>query len=369
LKTLIVAPEICSPWTEGRKNFVRDLVDWLWSHEQLFVLTSRPAHEYSSFPCEHRILCCRWKPQHLLSILRNLSSIIKDNHPEIVCHFPYGTFRRYYGLANKSYMASVDRICSRNGVPCLTIMYSIDASVSPGQLDRLVSHLVLGERDNWHGDVIDPGLRFDHWPALNLKSTGPPTVLFMAGMHQQNKNRVDHVLKVRGLDLLLKTGAILAKDGVRLIIASPLFENLTFRKYVLNSKSNSWPENAVKFESVVTVPEIFSHVDLFVFPYSKQIQHFIPTSVRESMSASVPVVIPDFALFKALIKDGETGFVFKSGNHRSLAEKIQQALTDRQRLRQIGEASRQYARTRWSIERSAQQLRILAQRVIRATEL
>ncbi len=264
-------------------------------------------------------------------------------------------------------MAAVDRICARNDVPCLTIMYSIDASVTPKKLDRLVSHLVLGERDSWQGDVIDPGLRFDHWPQIDNKSTGDPTILFMAGMHQQNKNRVDHLLGVRGLDTLLKTGKILAKDGVRLIIASPVFENLTYRQYVFNSKFNTWPEDRIAFESVVSVPEIFSRVDLFVFPYRKQIQHFVPTSVTEAMSAGVPAVISGLPLFKGLIKDGKTGFVFKSGDHRSLAEKIQQAFADRQQLRKIGAASRQYARTRWSIERSAQQLMQLAQRIIRAT--
>ena len=265
-------------------------------------------------------------------------------------------------------MAAVDRICARNDVPCLTIMYSIDASVTPEKLDRLVSHLVLGERDSWQGDVIDPGLRFDHWPKIDNKSAGPPTVLFMAGMHQQRKNRVDHVLEARGLNVLLKTGVILARDGVRLIIASPVFENPSWRKYVLNSRFNSWPEDTIAFESVVSVPEIFSRTDLFVFPYGRQIQHFVPTSVTEAMLAGVPVVISDLPLFKGLIKDGETGFVFKAGDHESLAEKIRRAFADRQRIRQIGEASRQYARTRWSIERSAQQLMQLAQRVIRATD-
>lgn len=358
-----MAPEICSPWSEGRKVFVRDLIEFLRTSHQITVLTTVPAGESTNFPVPHEIHKCRWKPGLLIRIIKELPSMIADYQPDVVCHFPYATFRHYYGFVNKPYMVKIDRICREKEVPCISIMYSIDAYVTPQELELKVSCLAMGTRDNWQGNTIDPGLRFSHWPAIKPKENEIPTILFMAGMWQTSKRRVDFVLDTRGLGILLQAGEYLKGTRVKLIIAAPLFSDKLCRNYLLNSSLNTWCIDDISLESTVKIPDIYTRADLFVFPYTKNDQHFIPTSVVEAMSSGTPVLISDLPLFNGLVREGETGSVFETGNPVSLANTIRNALSDREKLSDMGEAAMHYAHKRWSIENSARQLIELAENV------
>jgi glycosyltransferase involved in cell wall biosynthesis len=364
LKILFVGPEICSPWSEGRKVFVRDLVENLQAQHQVSVLTTVPVGETTNFDVPYSAFSSRWRLEVLYKIVKELPSHIDKYNPDVICHFPYATFRNIYGLVNKSYMKLVDNICKKNGVPCISVMYSVDGHVALQDLEKKVGCLALGSSEKWSGNIIEPGLRFTHWPEIKPKQNKSPTILFMAGMWQIGTKRVDFVLKTRGLATLLEAGQHLKDKGIKLIIASPLFADDRCREYLLNSKYNTWDQENIIIETIVNIPDIYACADLFIFPFTENKQHFVPTSVVESMSAETPVIISDLPLFKGMIDDGVTGYMFQSENPVSLAQKIEEAFSDYEKLNNMGIAARDQARERWSIDNSAKQLLKLAEQIV-----
>jgi hypothetical protein len=302
----------------------------------------------------------RWRPSHLLSILSMLPKAIRDYRPDVVFHFPYGTFRNHYGVANRAYMRRVDRICTRRNVPCVSVMYSIDESTNATKLSRSVSCLTTSEQDGWKGRIVESGLGLAGWPPEPASKADGHTLLFMAGMWEPSSKRLEHVLDVRGLLTLLEAGGRLAPRGVRLIVASPLFADDALRRATALHPGNAWPEEAIEFRTTVRTPDIYCQADLFVFPYRASINHFLPTSVVESMFAGTPVVISDVPLFHRLANDGVSAFVFDAGDADALAGTVLTALGDEALRHRVRDAARRMARERWSIENSARQLRAIA---------
>jgi len=297
---------------------------------------------------------------HTLAVVRALPGFLRARKPEIVFHFPYGTFRSYYGTANRAYMRRIDAICHQHEIPCLTVMYSIDENTTADRLSRAVSCLVAGRQEGWKGPVVEPGLSRHGWPDRLHTGNHGKTLLFMAGMWEPSPGRLEHVLDVRGLGTLLEAGDRLASAGVRLCIASPLFSKERLRRAVLKHPGNTWTEGSVVFQATVRVPDAYFQAGLFVFPYRAAINQFVPTSVVESMFAGTPVVISDLPLFKRLINEGSTAFPFQAGDAGSLARVALQALGDPGMRAQVASAARTLAEANWSIEGSAKQLEAIA---------
>lgn len=161
LKLLFVAPEICSPWSEGRKVFVRDLAESMQNEHEVRLLTTTPEGDVVNPDIQTYQFECKSRLQIMRSVFSELPKIIEQFNPDVVCHFPYGTFRHVYGIINRYYMGRVDRICKERDIPCISIMYSIDDSISPDKLNESVACLALGQRESWNGNLVNPGLRFN----------------------------------------------------------------------------------------------------------------------------------------------------------------------------------------------------------------
>ena len=112
MRLLFVAPEICTPWSEGRKKWVRDLVAEMHGADEIAVLTSVPSGEQTEFAAPAEALACGTKAARLTVLVRRLNRLIREFRPDAVCSFRYGTFRHTHGLANRAYMAMVDLICT-----------------------------------------------------------------------------------------------------------------------------------------------------------------------------------------------------------------------------------------------------------------
>jgi glycosyltransferase involved in cell wall biosynthesis len=99
------------------------------------------------------------------------------------------------------------------------------------------------------------------------------------------------------------------------------------------------------FVNQSVLPEVYTASDVFVLP--SQYEPF-GLVVNEAMLCQCPVVVSDRvgARFD-LVREGETGYIFPSGDIEALAKLLQQALKDRGRLREMGEAARQRMTT-WS---------------------
>ena len=359
MKILLVAPEICSPWTEGRKRFVRDLGFALSKEHDVMLLCTKAKGQTTDFPVPYKSAERGWGPSHLIFLHKAIGPIIKNFKPHLVCHFPYATFQHIYKPANTWTMWNVDRLCRRHSVPCFTIMYSISKEATPEMLKPWVSHLVLNQFSSGYEKKVRLGICFDNkMPILEHRKDIPrhPKLLFMAGMWQQTRKRLKYVLERRGLSTLLRAGKKLTGTGTQLIVAVPLLKNPKLRNLLLCDPNNTWPRECIKLTGEVTVPDIFKRVDLFIFPYAREESVFIPTSVIESMAWGTPVVLSDHAFLSNLRQGGKTALSFPPGDSNKLTSIIADLLNDTDKYNTLRENGIRYVREEMSIEESCKDL-------------
>ena len=366
MKFAFVAPEICTPFTEGRKRFVIDLIDELNHRHNLVLLTTTYINESSELPCKVYTTFCHKPSQHLYSTLVRLHHMLKTEQPDIVCLFPYGTFRHLYGIAAKTFIWLANQVCKIHEIPCITLMYSIDEHATISQLKRYAQHLAVSS-NQMNTLQINTGIQCQN---LVLNDENDDTVkkkriLFLAGMWQQTTQRVDHVINTRGLGKLLKLGKFLAKHDVTLIIAAPLFDSLECRQYLLTHPKNTWPSEAIIFRGEVSIPEIFDECDLFAFPYDKKITQFAPTSVLEAMRARKCVALTDQDFLQPLINDGKTAIpLTNNANSQLIAKQLIEILENTEKRKAIEKAAHHFVSENYSIKKSALQLQKCAQELI-----
>ncbi len=92
------------------------------------------------------------------------------------------------------------------------------------------------------------------------------------------------------------------------------------------------------FVNQTGLPEIYTASDVFVLPSEHEPFGVV---VNEAMLCQCPVIVSDrVGAGFDLVRDSETGFVFAMGDVTDLADTLRRAMSDRVRLRRMGEASR-----------------------------
>ena len=81
-----------------------------------------------------------------------------------------------------------------------------------------------------------------------------------------------------------------------------------------------------------------------------------PMTIIEAMAKSRPVIAPDITALPEMIVDGQTGFLFKSGSHEDLADKLGLLADDPERLIRMGQLGRKRAEKLFDLERNARRL-------------
>jgi glycosyltransferase involved in cell wall biosynthesis len=88
--------------------------------------------------------------------------------------------------------------------------------------------------------------------------------------------------------------------------------------------------------------------ELLVLPSRREA---LPVVVREAMALGVPVVAADVGGLREVIRTGETGLLYPSGEVEALVGAIRQLLADPERARRVGENGRRLVADRFSLER------------------
>jgi len=100
-------------------------------------------------------------------------------------------------------------------------------------------------------------------------------------------------------------------------------------------------EDRVRFIGLVKysrLPEVYAASDVLVFP-SEHEPYGLP--VNEAMICGVPVIVSDrVGAGYDLVTEGETGFVYQSGDVDRLTEILSEVLSHREKSKRIGEAAR-----------------------------
>jgi len=93
------------------------------------------------------------------------------------------------------------------------------------------------------------------------------------------------------------------------------------------------------------MPSVYHSADVFVLPSKSETWGL---AVNEAMACGLAVVVSDrCGCAPDLIKNGVNGYVFRSGNKKDLARVLEQVLTSKQQLQELGTASRNIIRD-WS---------------------
>jgi len=293
VKVLMVAPKICTPWSEGRKKFFRDLCQATIDRWNVVALITVDDGEHSDLPvvAEEYISKSGW--QHLANIRSNLAGAVRKHKPDLVCHFPFGIFSGLRGLANIWSISHVERHCRSIGVPCCTLMYSLTREADNAFYRRALRRVYV----NQHGSkrrTVRFGVKLQQADMSRSNSTisVEKNILFMAGLAEEKDERLDYALDVRGLRFLLRAGDRLQKRGYRLIVAIPLLRNKRLRERLANEADNRWSSASIEYCENLPFPDIYRRTHVFAFPYASEELQFVPTSVIEAMHFSVPVILP-----------------------------------------------------------------------------
>jgi glycosyltransferase involved in cell wall biosynthesis len=99
------------------------------------------------------------------------------------------------------------------------------------------------------------------------------------------------------------------------------------------------------------LPEVYAASDVLVFP-SEHEPYGLP--VNEAMICGVPVIVSDrVGAGYDLVTEGETGFVYPSGDVDRLTQILRDAVSDREKLKRIGDAARRRM-SKWSPRENAE---------------
>lgn len=321
MKVLIVAPRICTPWTEGRKKFVRDLITATEGRWELCGLVTVDPGESTRLPESFETRVVANTRDHLFFLAGNLKQAITRHKPDLVCHFPFGTFAGLRGLGNLWAISTIARTCRKAGVPCCTIMYSLTAEADTALHRYLLKDVHLNQYLGGR-----KGIRFGVHLAPNTSDAfhdaSSRTLLFMSGAAEPTSENLEYVLDVRGLRYLLKAGATLSQHQYKLVVAVPLLRDAGMLERLRHHPDNKWPGSHIEFRTEVTLPEAFRGTSAFVFPYGQEEKQFVPTSIVEAMHFGIPVVLPRLRFLAQFCSPEGKAFVHEPRDVESLVAQI-----------------------------------------------
>ena len=355
---LIIAPGFTAPWTEGRKNFIRDLIPYFKQHVNLGILNANVGwQKIDSFlgPVTNYSHSAE-KSIQLLSLYFSLKRLLKSSdRPDIIVHFPYGSFGGVRGVANYLSIAKTHQLINDYGIPCLTVLYSM----AGGDLQHLcekIPNLATVKSKDWPGHVVNVGININIENNLEIVKNDKK-LLFIAGYQENKASLLNSILHDRGLIDIIDIGEQLAENGFCLTISIPLLKHKKLRNELLSLLQKKAPSLPVKLEHEVNVYDSFSRNNLFIFPFRKNYNVFVSTSVLEAMSSGIPVIISNLPMFIPLIgtKNLFCGS-YIAGEPSRLLEAILHACENWDETIAKSKEAKEHVAKNWSIEKSAFQL-------------
>ncbi len=153
----------------------------------------------------------------------------------------------------------------------------------------------------------------------SISLSGNPAILF-----------VGHLWWIKGVDVLLKAMAKLKSHlpDAKLHIIGGVHGHKTEQDFVGLAKQLGVTDRVV-FHGAVPHDKIASYyhaASICVFPSRHEA---FSIALLEAMASKVPIVASDIARYKEIIKDGENGVLFKSGDPQSLSDSMSRLLSTR----------------------------------------
>jgi glycosyltransferase involved in cell wall biosynthesis len=354
MKVLFVAPKLCSPWSEGRKKFVRDLLETAAQRWDCSLLATFDEGEraFELQNGQHLVFPVRRSYEHLLELRRNFKQAMDRFEPDLVVHFPFGAFAGIRSLGNLWIISAIQSYCRRRHVPEITLMYSVTSEASSA-LHRRILDKTWRNQYSGHHRRIRFGVALPPWDA-GPRQRLSKRLLFMAGMAEPTRERLDYVLSVRGLSLLLRQGERLRSFGCRLTVAVPILDRPDLVA-ILRDAAASW-DSDVEFIALASVPGVFLEHDVFIFPYAREEIQFVPTSVVEALHYGTPVVLPRLEFLRPFHGTPGRVVTFSAGDGDELVSAITSVLEDEVLFQQLSANGREFIDREYNIEASIEDI-------------
>ena len=132
-----------------------------------------------------------------------------------------------------------------------------------------------------------------------------------------------HFNFLKGIDYLLDAFRIIIKDrdDVHLLLIGSRRGNYSDR--IKRQVKQLGSSSVTLIEKEVDVPSLLHKISMLVLPYVASFgQQLFPSLVLEALASGTPVITSDLPPVNEIIEDGKTGFLFKTGDAKELAEKI-----------------------------------------------
>ena len=91
-----------------------------------------------------------------------------------------------------------------------------------------------------------------------------------------------------------------------------------------------------------------------------------PLSIAEAFSCGTPVICSRLGAMREIVEDGRTGLHFEAGNAEDLADKVDSAWNNPDRIRAMGKEARQEYENKYTAEKNYTALMEIYQRAITA---
>ena len=220
--------------------------------------------------------------------------------------------------------------------------------------DKILIHNSFSKKifDNYYTaskhsvDIIPHG---NYIPFLNVQSKknksrdrllipNDRTVLLFFGM----------IKKVKGLELLLEAlkDVVQKNPDVLLLIGGRIWENdfSTYQQIIDKYNLSEFCLIHNKFIPHEDVEHYYSSSDIVVLPYKRIYQSGV---LMMSLSYEKAVLVSDLEPLTELVKDNDTGFVFKSEDSYSLSTKLNIILSDKDNLEKIRKRGLELVKTKY----------------------
>ncbi len=159
-----------------------------------------------------------------------------------------------------------------------------------------------------------------------LSQGNPDDVLLLYVGRLSNEKQVSHLRAI--LERVPNTRLALVGDGPARAELEAHFAGL--------------PVNFLGYLQGEELSQAYASADVFVFPSAMETFGLV---VVEAMAAGLPVVASRVGGIPDVVREGETGYTFESGDLDGLVAGVTQIVSDRARMKAMGQAARAFAET------------------------
>jgi glycosyltransferase involved in cell wall biosynthesis len=147
---------------------------------------------------------------------------------------------------------------------------------------------------------------------------------------------------VKGLDVLLAAMPLIRDQcqSIKLIVAGKVWKDdfSVYQELINANNLHNIVRLDIRYIPDAEVDAYYSAADCVVLPYRKIYQSGV---LLMAMSYGLPVLVSDLAGMIEVVSDGETGFVFKTGDHVDLANKLMEIIEDSALRVRVGSSAQQ----------------------------